>query len=232
MSVLCMSALLLMAAGCAWSDPVEPPTQFYKIDGKVTVNVNKFKNVEWMGDTTILVDGGEYKGFLRADGSFTVSRVPPGSYLVEVASPNYLFEPYRVDITKGGKIRARRVNFLQPSAVQVVAYPLRFTANVQAPFFEIREQWKVTDILYNPMILMMILPLLFMFVLPKMMSLADPDAQKEMQSQMSSLNTKQQLPDMSEMMSNLFGGSGAEAKKKRAIKSEQAPRGKIGGKRR
>lgn len=231
MSILHTCALLLMAAGCARLDQAELTTQFYKIEGKVSVNVNKFKSVEWMADTSVLVDGGDYKGFLRADGTFTVSRVPPGSYLVEIASPNYLFEPYRVDITKGGKIRARRVNFLQASDVQVVAYPLRFTANQQALFFEIREQWKVTDILYNPMILMMILPILFMFVLPKMMSLADPEAQKEMQSQMTSLNTKQKLPDVSEMMSNWFGG-GSEKKKRSAITREQAPRGKIGGKRR
>ena len=196
----------------------EQPTPVYKIEGKVSVVDSRFRGTDWMSDTQILVDGGEYKGFLKADGSFTVSLVPPGSYLVEVASPNYLFEPYRVDITKGGKIRARRANFLQPSQVQVVAYPLRFVANKQAPFFEVREQWKVTDLLMNPMVLMMILPVFFVFVMPKLLNLADPEAQKEMQSQMNSFNNRQQMPDISEFMSNWFGGGAADAKRKKTTK--------------
>ena len=107
---------------------------------------------DWQSDTSILVDSGVYKGFLKADGTFSVNNIPSGSYVVEVASPNYLFERFRVDINKGGKIRARQLNLLQPKAVHVVPYPLRFVAAKQAPFFEIREQWKVTDFLFNPMV--------------------------------------------------------------------------------
>lgn len=41
----------------------------------------------------------------RTDGSFAVNDVPSGSYVVEVVSPNYKFEPVRVDITTKGKMR-------------------------------------------------------------------------------------------------------------------------------
>lgn len=41
----------------------------------------------------------------RTDGSFAVNDVPSGSYVVEVISPNYRFEPVRVDITSKGKMR-------------------------------------------------------------------------------------------------------------------------------
>lgn len=91
-------------------------------------------------------------GFLKSDGTFVVNFVPSGSHLVEVMSPNYVFEKVRIDITKGGKIRARKANFVQPNTVQVVSYPLRFHADGQAPFFEIRETWKMTDVLFNPMV--------------------------------------------------------------------------------
>ena len=111
-----------------------------------------FHFLDWMFDTSVIVDGGDYKGFLKSDGTFVVNLVPAGSHLVEVTSPNYEFERFRVDITKGGKIRARRANFVQPNAVQVVPYPLRFVASKQAAFFEVREQWKVTDFLFNPMV--------------------------------------------------------------------------------
>ena len=108
--------------------------------------------LDWVSETKVIVNDGELMGFLKSDGTFAVNFVPSGSHLVEVVSPNYVFEKIRVDITKGGKIRARRANFVLPNAVQVVPYPLRFHAQGQAPFFEIRETWKITDVLFNPMV--------------------------------------------------------------------------------
>ena len=100
------------------------------------------------------MDGGKFIGFLRPDGSFTVNDIPAGSYIVEVLSPNHLFEPVRVDISgrAKGKIRARKVNFLQNSAVVTVPYPLRFRVKEPAAFFEKRESWSVKEMLFNPMV--------------------------------------------------------------------------------
>jgi ER membrane protein complex subunit 7 len=47
------------------------------------------------------------------DGQFAVEGVASGSYVVEIANADYIFEPVRVDITSKGKIRARRLNLLQ-----------------------------------------------------------------------------------------------------------------------
>lgn len=110
--------------------------------------------LDWVSETKVIVEGGIYVGFLRPDGSFTIRDVPAGSYIVEAISPNYLFEPVRVDISgrAKGKSRARKVNFLQNSAVVQVAYPLRFKAKTPAPFFEKRETWNIKDMLMNPMV--------------------------------------------------------------------------------
>lgn len=43
--------------------------------------------------------------FSRTDGSFVVHDIPSGSYVVEVISPAYRFDPIRVDITSKGKMR-------------------------------------------------------------------------------------------------------------------------------
>jgi hypothetical protein len=43
--------------------------------------------------------------FSRTDGSFVVHDIPSGSYVVEVISPAYKFDPVRVDITSKGKMR-------------------------------------------------------------------------------------------------------------------------------
>jgi ER membrane protein complex subunit 7 len=53
---------------------------------------------------------GEMKGFLKGDGTFVISKVPSGSYVVEILNPNYLYEPVRVEINNKGKFRARKVN--------------------------------------------------------------------------------------------------------------------------
>lgn len=43
--------------------------------------------------------------YCRTDGSFAVNDVLSGSYVVEVVSPTFRFEPVRVDITSKGKMR-------------------------------------------------------------------------------------------------------------------------------
>jgi len=227
MKLLLLVGSLLHTYQCG---ETEEPVPTFRIEGKVSVVGDKHKSADWMLDTDVIVDGGDYKGFLKSDGTFVVASVPSGSHLIEVSSPNYAFERYRVDITKGGKIRARHANFLQPNAVQVVPYPLRFVARKQAAFFEIREEWKVTDFLFNPMVLMMLLPVLFVVVMPKLISMADPEAQKEMQSQMNMFSNQKQMPDLSEMISNLFVGD--DGKKKKSASSGEKNTLKRAGKRR
>lgn len=78
--------------------------------------------------------------------------MPSGSYDVEVANPDYMFEPVRVDITSKGKIRARKLNLLQPAQVQLTTYPLKFKAKGKPNYFQQREQWRITDFLFNPMV--------------------------------------------------------------------------------
>ncbi|KAK7482932.1 hypothetical protein BaRGS_00025832 [Batillaria attramentaria] len=188
----------------------------FRIDGKVYVSSSKDK--DWVSNTRVLVEGGKYRGFVRNDGSFSISGLPSGSFLVEVANPTYLFEPLRVDITSTGKMRARKVNLLQPTKLQTVQYPLEFRERNKASYFQQREQWRITDFLFNPMVLTMVLPLLLIMVLPKMMNAADPETRKEMQQQMNVLNQKPNMPDMSEMITNFLSGGKKPAKPKPSSK--------------
>ena len=70
----------------------------HSIEGKVMINEREDDHV-WLSETYIAVDGGKYKGYIQQGASFIINRVPPGSYLVEVVSPNYFFDPVRVDIS-------------------------------------------------------------------------------------------------------------------------------------
>jgi ER membrane protein complex subunit 7 len=82
----------------------------------------------------------------RDDGSFSINNVPEGSYIVEVAHPNYVFDPARVFVKSNGKIKAYTVNHVQPSAARQLRYPLKLRAQYHQPqYFEQREQWLTAE---------------------------------------------------------------------------------------
>ncbi|CAD6207342.1 GSCOCG00010179001-RA-CDS [Cotesia congregata] len=167
----------------------------------------------WQLMTHVMANGGEYYGYLREDGTFTISNVPSGSYIVEVVNPNYAYEPVRVEINSKGKFRARKVNLIQTSQVIQVPYPLKMRAVTPFRYFQVREQWRVADFLFSPMVLMMILPLLLIMVIPKVMN--DPETRKDLE-QFNSL-TSYNMPEMSEVITSFLTGN--DKQKTKAIKA-------------
>ena len=129
----------------------------------------------------------------QEDNSFSISGLASGSYLLEVHNPDYYYEPVRIDINSKGKVRARKVNNVQPSQVNQLQYPLRLKTQGRYKYFQAREEWKVTDMLMNPMVLMMVLPLLLITVLPKMMN--DPETKKEMEQMQQQMNVNNQVTE-------------------------------------
>ncbi|KAK2855950.1 hypothetical protein Q5P01_004685 [Channa striata] len=182
----------------------------FKIEGRAIVP--GVKTQDWVSAARVLVEGEEYVGFLRADGSFAVNDVPSGSYVVEVVTPTYKFEPVRVDITSKGKMRARVVNYIKTSEVVRLAYPLQIRSSGSHVYFMKRETWGWTDFLMNPMVMMMVLPLLIIVLLPKVVNTNDPEMRKEMEQSMNMLNPNPELPDVSELMTKLFSGSKGSSK--------------------
>ena len=132
-------------------DEVNSATLLYKIEGRVQVTDAPIS--EWSPHAKVVVDGGRFVGFIKQDGSFVINNVPSGSYLVEISSPSYIFEPARVDISsKTGKMRARKSDLLRPTAVTALPYPLKFKASRQAQFFTKREEWNLLSTLMSPMV--------------------------------------------------------------------------------
>ena len=142
-----------------------------------------------------------------------------GSYIVSVHNPNYLIPPIRVEISSkaGGKVRARKVDFVQPNEVMLVKYPLIFRINEKTDFFEKRETWHITDVFKSPMVPMLILPVFFMLLLPKIKDMQDPETKKELE-EASKMMSNPQMPDMSDMLASFFGGT---KKPKKSSKSRR-----------
>lgn len=119
----------------------------YNVPSSSLYTASKYKeedsNLPWETDIYVIINRGEYKGFLRSDGSFVISGVPSGSYVVELVNADYYYEPVRVEINPKGKFRARKVNYVQPSQVIQVPYPLKMKPLTKYKYFQMREQWKV-----------------------------------------------------------------------------------------
>ena len=114
----------------------EAGADVYRIEGKVMPPDNPAP--DWLSVTTVTLDGGKRRAFLRDDHSFVfqasfdmeevacefsfscIQGLTPGSYLVEVDNPEYVYEDVRIDINSKGKHRARKNNPVQPN--QVVPY--------------------------------------------------------------------------------------------------------------
>lgn len=64
----------------------------YTIEGRVYAPELYPYDVNWQKDTAITINDGEYNGFLREDGTFVISSVPSGSYVVDIVNPDYLYE--------------------------------------------------------------------------------------------------------------------------------------------
>ena len=179
----------------------------------------------------------EYKKstITQEDNSFVISGLQSGSFLLEVSNPDFYYEPVRVDVNSKGKVRARKVNNVQPSQVNQLPYPLRLKSPGRFKYFQQREEWKISDMLMNPMIIMMVLPLLLITVLPKMMN--DPETKREMEQMQQQMNVNNQvnlgflleknlckancifqMPDVSELLASYFGGGAAEKPKRKQVK--------------
>ncbi|XP_002128664.2 endoplasmic reticulum membrane protein complex subunit 7 [Ciona intestinalis] len=188
----------------------------YKVNGRVYL-----PSGDAIAETNLVMDGGLYKSFIKPDGSFTFHNVQSGSYVIEVLSPKYMFEPVRVDVSSKGNVRARKLNNLKPSSVSLVKYPLDLKPLGLVKYFQTREKFSIFDMLKNPMVLMMVLPMLMLVVLPKLMNTQDPEFQKEMEESMKKFNPGQsQMPDMAGMLANMFSGKKPKPTRTKASKKK------------
>ncbi|MFH4983394.1 hypothetical protein AB6A40_010103 [Gnathostoma spinigerum] len=213
--VICFVWCVSSAVGSMNEKASESPT--FRIEGHVILPNSITVGKNWQSECRVLVNYGEKIGFLRQDGSFVVSGVFPGSYIVEVSHVNFVFEPVRVDITSKGKFRARRLNLIQPSLVSTLPYPLRLTSAHTISYFRVREEWRLMDMLTNPMVLMMVLSLLLLVILPKLVNTNDPEVKKEMAKTMPQMD----VPDVSDMLASWLGGGPKKASKRSSVSARK-----------
>ncbi|KAK6047739.1 hypothetical protein COOONC_14755 [Cooperia oncophora] len=178
-----ISILLIVFAGIALASEELATTErtTFAVEGNVIFPSSATMGRKWAANSRVLLNHGEYIGFVREDGSFVVDNVSQRQLCCagEWRTVDFVFEPIRVDITAKGKIRARKLTLLQPNVVNQLPYPLKLSSREATRYFRKREEWRITDMLMNPMVLMLVVPLVIMLIIPKMTA-NDPQLQKEM----------------------------------------------------
>ena len=172
---------------CTQADDVIKGNKLYQIKGN-SYSLQYQQNSIWILKELFQknqVTVGSRCGFLRSDGSFVVSNLPSGSFILEVNCPKFEFPLVRIDINpKNDHIRARRLDLVKPNHVSQdssLVYPLILAPERTKDYFEQKQPWNLSCILMNPMVLMLVLPASLMLILTKLMSSMDPNALKEME---------------------------------------------------
>jgi len=144
----------------------------YKVEGSVRLPRNtKASNAR------IVLNGGEYIGIVRIDGSFTVHGVPPGTYVFEINLADFIFDPIRIDVSAKNKGKIRALNLKTKERMH---YPLALRPSDRAKYFQVREPYNWANMLKNPMVWMMGVTLVIIVIFPKMLANMDPKEMEEM----------------------------------------------------
>ncbi|KAK5056581.1 hypothetical protein LTR84_012113 [Exophiala bonariae] len=160
------------------------------------------------------------RALLRRGDYFEFSNITTaGSYLLEVHSRDFVFAPYRIDLTPSadrsesvisGAWETYRGTKWEDRGVALVATPTKdLTLNVKTvsgkSFYEQRQGFNPMSLLKNPMILMAVVALAFTFGMPKLMENMDP----EMRAEYEEMQKKSPMNSVTKAMQG--GGVGGSA---------------------
>lgn len=97
MKIASIILIVLAKLALADNDEVVPEgTGRFAIEGKVyPPELFSSASKNWQSQTQVSISNGEYLGFLKDDGSFVISGVPSGSYVVDIINADYLYESVR-----------------------------------------------------------------------------------------------------------------------------------------
>ncbi|KAI8871105.1 hypothetical protein GQ42DRAFT_162246 [Ramicandelaber brevisporus] len=180
--------------------------------------------------TRVVLNSGERVAHIARDGSFVLRGVTKGTHILEVLSPEYIFQRYVVAIDtdsdpKGGA----RVNiqYYQPGAVyslnggssssssssgsSSLGHPLAISPVGKTDFFTPRPSLNITSIFANPYMLLMGVSVLMLFVLPKLQEQIDPKGRAEWEEEKARLLKSMPSTNTGDMAEKLAGWMSSDA---------------------
>lgn len=210
-----VAASVLLASSSADEDA----PQRFTLHGRVLVPQEaEADRAKFLTSTRVVLDGGSYVGFLKSDGTFSISDLPSASYMLEVYSTHFMFAPLRVDLSKKftGSVRVSKADLVQGVSTVRIPYDQKLGLVMQAigpiQHFEQLPGWSITSMIFNPMFMMMAMPMVMMYLMPKMMEGMDKEQLAEMQKQQAQMGTAQNF-DLAETLASMTGGGSSSPRR-------------------
>jgi len=176
---------------------VEVPSQWADLNG-------------FLIHTKVMLNSGEqHIAHLSADGSFVFSDLATASYTLQVHSPYFEYDPLRVDVSKkfDNDVRVVKatpdhlVGGMPPVPVPyypgrgITLQPVRMVKH-----FVERPKTSIVGMIFQPYFLMMMLPMVMMYIMPKMMEGMDDEQKAEMKKSQASMGVGGAGFDFASMM--------------------------------
>jgi hypothetical protein len=174
---------------------------------------------KFFASARVTLNGGQYTSFVTEDGRFSFEDLAASSYSLEVYSLTHIFDSLRFDVQGVKNVKVYRASILASMAVAVPYSPvdgLELAPQAPIAYFEEKQGFSVLDLLKNPMVLMMGLPLVLMLLMPKMtagMSKEELESVQQNSILNQNSNAAQQMPDLSSMLAGYTSGGGSASKK-------------------
>lgn len=152
----------------------------YIVDGRVKLGVG-MDALSRKSSIKVVLNGGQKVTFVHANGYFAMLGVAPGTHLLEVVAPGYLFPPVRLDVSERlhGQVHA-----VFTETRRILPEPLTLEPEKAEFYYEKRAPLSLTGLLKSPMGMMVGLMLLAVVLLPKLVDSIDPEEMKRVQEEM------------------------------------------------
>ncbi|ORX53887.1 hypothetical protein BCR36DRAFT_403511 [Piromyces finnis] len=182
------------------------------VTGRIYPNVILPDVHELSSNTEIILNGGEYVTYLKADSSFEIKNVKPGIYIAQINAKNYFFDKFWILVDETNNVSASKEateiefndKFFKSNKCN---YPLEVQAVLKKDYFEPRQTINILGFFKNPLVLLMTLSIGMMYIMPRLVSGLDEEELKEMkrnQGNVQDFMNKAQNGDFSQMFSNFL----------------------------
>jgi len=167
-----------------------------KIFGKIRLpHTNSITHLPKLEVTRVTLNDGEYSTYTNTDGVFSFYSVTPGVHVLDVHNHIYSFSQIKIQLTEDDMENPHCIEYIYPgSHKNVVSHPLELIAHAKYQYSTKNPGPNFWMLFQNPMALLMLVTIGFMFIMPKIMDTMDDEQKIQMKKQLDIQNNMAKDP--------------------------------------
>lgn len=173
-------------------------------------------------DTAVFVNGYQHTT-VRKDGTFVVHSLDPADYILSFAAKDYMFPEYLVNVKADDSVHVQAHSpsqKIQSISQKSLSLPLTVRPTGRMQYVDPQASFDLYKMATsNPLYLILGFSMLFILVMPKVLSSMDPELLKEVQANQQDMHKRMaaaQTTDFSSGISSFLAGGGDTTRKPEA----------------